>query len=119
MNYYDIALIEKPGCDGLNLEEITLLYRFLTNPHGRKEEVFPLDIEGAESGALGFITPEAYEKLDWDNEGSGLNDFISSILDDMELEEELSVDSYKDGNGNIMRVYEFNGLRIWLNRFCL
>lgn len=117
---YDIALIEKPGTDGLNLNELTLLYEFLTNPYrNRKKEVFPIDILGAESSALGFITSKAYEQLNWDSDGSGLNDFISSILDDMELEEKESVDSYKDGNGKLFRIYEFNGLRIWLNRISL
>ena len=119
---YDIALLEKQCEDGLNFNEITLLYAFITSPFKNgKEEVFPIEIEAKkhESIAMGFITPGAYEKLDWDNESSGLNDFISSILDDMELEEELSVDSYKDGNGNILRIYEFNGLKIWLNRSCL
>lgn len=119
---YDIALLEKLGEDGLNFHEITLLYGFLTSPFKNgKEEVLPIEIMAKkhESSAMGFITPVAYEKLEWDGEGSGLNDFVSSILDDMELEEELSVDSYKDGNGNIFRVYEFNGLRIWLNRLCL
>lgn len=119
---YDIALLEKPGVDGLNFHEITLLYGFLTSPFGNgKEEVFPIEITAREheSSAMGFITPDAYEQLEWDSEGSGLNDFISSILDDMELEEKLSVDSYKDGRGNLLRVYEFKGLRIWLNCSCL
>ena len=52
---------------------------------------------------MGFICPECAELLDYDYEGSGLNDFIATILDDMEKESEDCQ-------------YEFKGIRIWLSR---
>lgn len=115
---YDIALIEKEGTNGLNFNEITLLYDFVSSVHTNREtEVYPLEIEAKEheSTAMGFITAKAANILDYDYKNSGFADFIASILDDMELEDKLAIDTYTIG-AVTYRVYEFKGLKIWLNR---
>lgn len=103
---YDIALIEKPGVNGLNRDNISLLYGLTTRTFSDgTDEVFPIELEAREheSSAMGFITPKAAEKLDYDYEHSGLHDFIASILDDMNNE--------VDDNH-----YIFKGLDIYLSR---
>lgn len=52
---------------------------------------------------MGFITQKAAEVIDYDYENSGLNEFISSILDDMDKESEDSI-------------YDFHGVKIHLER---
>ena len=101
---YGIALIEKYGVDGLNFDDITLLYGLIANPN-KTEEVFPIELEARkhESSAMGFITPKAAEMIDYDYEGSGLRDFIANILDDIEKENE---DNH----------YRFKGIDIYLSR---
>ena len=100
---YGIALLEKYGIDGLNKSDIYLLYGLVTETGS--QEVFPIELEAREheSSAMGFITPEAAEMLDYDYEGSGLRDFIASILDDMENENEECQ-------------YKFKGIDIYLSR---
>ena len=69
-------------------------------------EAYPLEIGdvNGNSTAMGFITPEAAEKLDYEyDQKSELGLFISSILDDMDKESE-------DGT------YVFKDLRIWMSR---
>lgn len=115
---YDVALIEKDGNKGLQLKEIQLLYGFCSETFNNgRDEVFPVEIEAREheSTAIGFITPAAYDKLDWDIESSGLHAFVSSIMDDMELEDELAIDSYIL-DGVTYRIYEYKGLKLWFNR---
>ena len=67
------------------------------------DEVYPLEISGSQSSAMGFITQKAAEVIDYDYENSGLNEFISSILDDMDKESEDSI-------------YDFHGIKIHLER---
>lgn len=112
---YDIALIEKEGVDGLDFNGIALLYAFVSA--NKENEVYPIEIEAKEHecAAMGFITTKAAEHLNYDYKGSGLTDFIASILDDMESEETLAIDTYSIKD-TIYRIYEFKGLRIWLNR---
>ena len=113
---YDIALIEKEGVNGLNFNEIALLYDFVSN--NRQTEVCPVEIEAkeVESVAMGFITAKAAKVLDYDyNKGSGFANFIASILDNIELEDKLAIDTYSIGD-TTYRVYGYNGLKIWLNR---
>ncbi len=66
---------------------------------------YPIEIlaKEHESSAMGFITVDAANELEFDYEKSGLNDFIAGILDDMEKE------------SNDCR-YEFKGIKIWLSR---
>lgn len=99
--YFEIALMEKPGDEGLTRSEIIDLFDMLS-----KTEAFPIEIGdiNGNSSAMGFITPQAAEELDYEyDQDSELGQFISSILDDMNKESE---------NGT----YEFKDLRIWLNR---
>ena len=96
----DIVLIEKPGMDGLTMNDITGLYIVLNESVG-----YPIELNSKlhESTAMGFITPDAAERLDFDYDKSGLHDFVSAILDDMNLE-------------SLNHLYDFNGITIWLTR---
>lgn len=99
--YFEIALIEKPGCEGLTKSEVMDLHDMLSRP-----EAFPVEIGdiNGNSSAIGFITPQAAEELQYEyGQDSELGQFISSILDDMNKESE-------DGT------YEFQGLKVWMSR---
>ncbi len=99
--YFEIALIEKPGCEGLTRMEVLDLHDMLSGP-----EAFPIEIGdvNGNSSAMGFMTPQAAEVLQYEyGQGSELGQFISSILDDMDKESE-------DGT------YVFKDLRIWMSR---
>lgn len=96
--YFGITLIEKPNVDGLTKAEVMEMYDQMNGDEG-----YPLEISGCETSAMGFITPEAAEILNYDYQESGLNDFVAVILDDMNNESE-------DGT------YEFRGIRIHLSR---
>lgn len=95
---FDAVFLEKPGVDGLTRSEALDLYDMLS-----ENEAYPLEIENprGESTAIGFITPSASEKLDYDH--SRMTHFVGEILGDVNLENE---------NG----VYDFQGLRIYLSR---
>lgn len=95
---FEITLIEKPNVDGLTKAEIMEMYDQMNG-----DEAYPLEIRGCETSAMGFITPEAAKILDYDYEDSGLNDFVSVILGNVNNEPE-------DGT------YEFRGIRIHLSR---
>ncbi len=96
---FDIILIEKPGETGLTKDEIIKLCNYV------QTEVYPIEIEAktAECSAMGFITNEAADCLDFDYVASGLSDFIALILDNMNNESETET-------------YEFRGLKIKLTR---
>lgn len=96
--YFGITLVEKPNVDGLTKAEVMEMYDQMNG-----DEAYPLEISGCETSAMGFITPEAAEILNYDYQESGLNDFVAVILDDMNNESE-------DGT------YEFRGIRIHLSR---
>ena len=97
---FDIVLLEKSvhEAGGLSKKEAMKLYDLLKSETG-----FPLELEnlGSESTAIGFITQEAGDKLNWCYDS--LSKFIGNILADMELE--------KDDH-----IYRHKGLKIWLNR---
>lgn len=99
---YDIALREKPFVSGLTKEDIIDLSNKVND-----EEMYPVEIYAKyhESSAMGFITPYAAGLVGYDYSGeeSGLRDFVAKILDDMNHE-------------NDSHVYEFKGLKIWLDR---
>ncbi len=99
--YFEVALIEKPGCEGLTKSEVMDLHDMLSRP-----EAFPIEIGdvNGNSSAMGFITPQAAEELQYEyGQDSELGQFISSILNDVDKESE-------DGT------YIFKELRIWMNR---
>ena len=99
--YYEVVLIEKPGCEGLTKSEVMDLYDMLSRP-----EAFPIEIGdvNGNSAAMGFITPQAAEELDYMyGQDSEFGQFISSILDDMNRESDDCT-------------YIFKDLRIWMSR---
>lgn len=98
---YDVALIEKPGNDGITRADIERLYGLISS-----EEAYPVEVSAhqVESVAFGFITPSAARSIDYDyGDGSDLGEFVASVMDDMELESD-------DG------AYEACGLSIYLTR---
>lgn len=96
----DVILVEKPLLEGLTICDITEMYRMLNSVVG-----YPIELSSKsyESTAMGFITPDAAERLDFDYEKSGLQDFVGSILEDMNLE-------------SPSHLYNFRGLTILLTR---
>lgn len=96
---YGIVLKEKSFPYGLTKQDVAELYDMLDG-----EEAFPLELEPdfVESSAMGFITPEAAEALEYEYQ-TGLREFVVNILDDMGNESE-------DGT------YEYKGIRIHLSR---
>lgn len=64
-------------------------------------EVLPIEIEAGyvECSAMGFISYKAAEKLDFDY--TGLNKYISEILDDLEKE-------------NDQHLYTYQGLSVYM-----
>lgn len=97
---YDVVLIEKPFFEGISFLEIKSLFNLLLT-----DEVYPIEIQSnCESSAMGFITSEAADKIDYAYEtNTYFADFIRDILDDMKNESED-------------HTYEFKGLKIWLGR---
>lgn len=76
---YDIALCMKNQSDGLKKKEIKNLCKKI----GRKQ-VYPIEVFARkyQCCAIGFITVDAAEKLNFDYSKSGLEIFIADILDD-------------------------------------
>ena len=79
MRQYAFALIEKPHDEGLTRSEVCDLYDMLSGI-----EVIPVDIQAECSAAMGFVSVEAAEILDYDLREAG--SYIRSILEDMEKE---------------------------------
>ena len=99
---FDLVLVEKECEYGLVLSEIDTLM-FMFGERYNELQVYPVEIPGDNSSAMGFITATGAEKIDYDYNRSGLVSYISSILNDMDEE---------TGTGK----YEFKGLKIWLKR---
>ena len=97
---YGIALREKEGMSGLTKSDVMDLFDMLDSI-----EAYPVELEAKEHecSAMGFITSEAADLLNYDFETSGFHDFISGILDDMANESETCE-------------YMFRGIKIWLSR---
>lgn len=93
---YGIVLIEKAVADGLTKEEINRLLDLVDS-----NEVYPIEIEGDDSSAMGFVSPKAGYKINYDYENSGLNDFVRLIL---RSEDKISNDNK----------YQFRGIDIYL-----
>ena len=91
MNTYGIALIERPHDEGINQEETVKLFSKL---HGRYG--IPYEVDGEYSSAMGFINLSDAEIMDYNyGEGSGVYQFIQSILNDMGNENESKEYSYE------------------------
>ncbi len=87
MPNYGIALFQKPEVEGLDRDDILILYGLVNNFHLNEDaEVYPIELYGTVCSAMGFITREAADVLDYDYEASGLHNFIASILDNTENE---------------------------------
>ena len=97
---YGLVLKEKYGTDGMTKTEITDLLDMLDGT-----EAYPIELSAyaQESSAMGFITPEAAELIEYDYEYSGLHNCIARILDDMCRESDNCE-------------YEFKGIKIWMSR---
>lgn len=97
---FGVALREKECNDGLDRNDAVDLIDMLDENGG-----YPIEIPAKEheSSAMGFITTNAVNELEFDYEKSGLNDFIADILDDVEKESDDCQ-------------YEFKGIKIWLSR---
>ena len=111
---YGVALVEKPGEEGMSFNEMEKLFDMIAIGDGEgaerdafsaraSVEVYPIELEAKmhESSAMGFISVDAAEKLDYDY--GALRDYIAGILDDMEKE---NPDGY----------YCFEGIDIFLTR---
>ncbi len=100
MEKFNIVLKEKHFCDGLNRDDIMEMLPLL-----EADEFLPIEIEAnyLEYSAIGFITTEAANILDFDYEESGLHDFIAVLLDDRTRNAEI-------------REYDFRGIKIYLYR---
>lgn len=92
---FELVLHEKSAADadGLIRSEAINLIDMLSG-----KEFFPIKIEAKyhESTAIGFITRDFADKLNFDYEGSGLNAFIANILDDMNNEHNDCIYTFKD-----------------------
>lgn len=114
---FDVALLEKPLDEGLKKDEIILLYEFLENAnHSGNTEVLPIEVAGnsGQSIAIGFITMEAADGMEYNFDKSGLVNFIAEVLGDEGKKKEMSSSSYKQDGTELFR-YEFDGLNIWCN----
>ena len=98
----DIVLKDTPIEYGLDRESIVELYDKLGDS---SIEVYPIEIQAQyhECSAMGFITVDAADQIDYDYETSGLNKFIAEILDDVDRE-------------NPDHIYQFGKLNICLGR---
>lgn len=96
---FGIVLKKKSFPWGLTKQDVAELYDMLDG-----EDAFPLELDPnfAESSAMGFITPEAVETLEYDYQ-TGLREFVANILDDIKKESE-------DGT------YEYKGIQIYLSK---
>lgn len=76
----NVALWEKPHDEGLTLSEVTELYQALPD----KTEAIPIEFQGENSTAMGFIDIETAELMCYSY--TELEEYVKEILDDMELE---------------------------------
>lgn len=92
---FALVLHEKPICDGMTRTEAIDLIDMLGD-----HEFLPIEIEAKfhESIAVGFITMEFADKLNFDYEVSNLNAFIANILNDMDNEHDGCIYTFKDCN---------------------
>lgn len=95
---FDMAFIQKPLDSGLSTFEATSLFHKLDV----EKEFIPIEIQAENSVAMGFISLDTAEELNYDYNRSGLNDFIQDILNDTEKE-------------NVDNRYSFNNYNIWLS----
>lgn len=97
-NKFDVALLEKAGEEGLTREEAISLIDKL-----REDYFYPIELLANvnEYSAMGFITVQTADRMDFDYESSGLHKFLASLMDDRE---------YRTEDG----AYEYHGVDIFL-----
>ena len=83
---FDIVLLEKPDTDGLNKNEVLIMLDLLN-----KTEFYPIEFSttSVNSTAMGFITTDAGNELDYDF--YGLKSFVTKIISDMDNENNAHV----------------------------
>lgn len=99
-NTFDIVLIEKEISDGLSRAEIIAICDLI-----KGNSMYPIEIDSSAetSSAMGFITSDAADSLDYDYASSGLNDFVGNILGDMDNETANGTYSFKNLSLKITR----------------
>ena len=97
---YNVVLIEKALDEGMTRSEIFDLLDLVSG-----EEYNPIEIEGNNSVAMGFIDHEMDELIDFDH--TQIKNFVREILNDMELEND-------DCSYEIDRVW--GKITVWLSR---
>jgi len=93
---FDVVLYERELDDGLDRIEIQELLDLC-----KTTKVIPLEIQGEYSTAMGFITLEMAESMNYNLDP--FEEYVKSILDDMENETEN-------------HEYEYDVFRMYLNR---
>lgn len=101
MHSCDIVLRERPLDRGLTKDNIDDMLSILNCHEMNLDEAFPIEFQGEHSAAMGFISTKASEQMNYDHKG--LEQFIVSILNDMEKESAICR-------------YEYEGFKIWLSR---
>jgi hypothetical protein len=93
MKKIGLATYQMEGERGLRAKDISELLLKLDN----ESEVYPIEIMAKEQecSAMGFIDREFADTLDFEYDTSGLNDFVASILDDVNLENPDGIYSFK------------------------
>lgn len=97
---YNVVLIEKALDEGMTRSEIFDLLDLVSG-----EEYNPIEIEGNNSVAMGFIDYEIDELIDFDH--TQIENFVKEILNDIELEND-------DCSYEIDRVW--GKITVWLSR---
>ena len=84
----EIILIEKKVEEGLTKKDISMILDIYKDC-SEELEFYPIELESKqhECSVMGFITNEAAYLLDYDYETSGLHDFVSDVIDDMQKHE--------------------------------
>lgn len=95
---FDIALLEKPGTDGLTAANVRDLFSMLTDT-----EAYPIEIANAagDSYAMGFIAVSAADKLNYSYDL--ITENVQKILSDIDNENPLGVYQMQDLNVYIGR----------------
>lgn len=99
---FDVVLKEKMAEDGLTRHDVNFMFDMLP----QSAEVYPVEFynRAGESSAMGFITAEAADKLEFHTDDkSPLGEYIGGILADIKKE------SYNNE-------YEFRGCKIYMTR---
>lgn len=100
-DWFDAVMLEKPGTDGLTSKELLTIIKML-----KGTECFPFEVDNANgsSTAIGFISAEAANKIDYNFlPTSNFARSISDILGDINKESRN-------------HIYSINGLKVYIGR---